>query len=182
MKVYFMRHGQTDWNIEGRINGLTDLGITVAAKEEAKKMGALFLNENKQFSCVVSSPLKRALETACLVSRMKRDEILIFEELKERDFKELEGVTFSEELMGEIESKAESHVSIFKRVIKFLKKISKLNDDEILVVTHESILRHIYTYICKSEYEMIKINNFGYFVAECESGKWKIIFNENKLK
>lgn len=65
MKVYFMRHGETDWNTAHRLQGRTDIPLNEngirAAKECGKKLS------DTEFGLCITSPLKRAVETASLI-------------------------------------------------------------------------------------------------------------------
>ena len=60
--IYVVRHGQTDWNLEGRFQGRIDIPLNEKGKSQAKKTKEKL--EGIKFDKVFSSPLKRALETA----------------------------------------------------------------------------------------------------------------------
>ena len=64
-KLALMRHGHTAWNRAGQIQGRTDIALDAAARDE---LAALKLPADWQNANVVSSPLKRAVETAQLVA------------------------------------------------------------------------------------------------------------------
>jgi probable phosphoglycerate mutase len=61
-KIYLGRHCKTDWNLEGRLIGTTDLSLCEVGWKEAKD--TLPVVEKYGFDRIVSSPLKRALETS----------------------------------------------------------------------------------------------------------------------
>lgn len=67
MKIYFMRHGETDWNAAHRLQGRTDIPLNEngirAAKECGKKLADI------RFGLCITSPLIRAVETASLILR-----------------------------------------------------------------------------------------------------------------
>lgn len=89
--IYLVRHGQTDWNVEGRNQGRTDIELNETgikqAEETAKKL------EGKKFDKVFSSPLKRAYKTAQIICD---DHIVLDERLIERCNGDLEGKLRSE--------------------------------------------------------------------------------------
>ena len=66
MKLYLIRHGQTLWNQEGKIQGKTDIPLN----DEGRKQAGLLAEamENRPVGAVYSSPLKRAFETASCVA------------------------------------------------------------------------------------------------------------------
>lgn len=65
MKIYIIRHGQTEWNKSGRLQGQTDIALNENGKELAVKVG--YALKEISFDRVISSPLARAVETAQLV-------------------------------------------------------------------------------------------------------------------
>ena len=64
--IYVVRHGQTDWNLEGRFQGRIDIPLNEKGKSQAKKTKEKL--EGIKFDKVFSSPLKRALETAKIIT------------------------------------------------------------------------------------------------------------------
>lgn len=82
-KICIVRHGETDWNKEGRCQGKTNISLNengIAQAENLKNK----LNISKIDVCFVS-PLKRALETAKIITDDKLD-LIIDDRIVERDF------------------------------------------------------------------------------------------------
>lgn len=65
MKIYMIRHGQTEWNKSGRLQGQTDIALNENGRELAAKVGQAL--KRIPFDRVISSPLIRSVETAQLV-------------------------------------------------------------------------------------------------------------------
>ena len=88
MKVYIARHGQTDWNIQRRAQGRSDIPLNETGRAQAKN-----LHDNTkdiQFTAVYASPLKRAAETAQIATDGKYN-IIYDDRLMERSFGDFEG-------------------------------------------------------------------------------------------
>ena len=64
--IYIVRHGQTDWNVEGRNQGRTDIELNETGIKQAEEIAKKL--EGKKFDMVFSSPLKRAYKTAQIIS------------------------------------------------------------------------------------------------------------------
>ena len=62
--IYFVRHGQTQWNLENKICGVTDIGLTELGHEQAIEAGRIILQEKNHADEILHSPLIRAAETA----------------------------------------------------------------------------------------------------------------------
>ena len=67
---YFVRHGQTVWNVENKICGCTDSPLTEYGREQARETGRKILAEGIQADEILCSPLSRAKDTAQLISQM----------------------------------------------------------------------------------------------------------------
>ncbi|APF40786.1 histidine phosphatase family protein [Neomicrococcus aestuarii] len=98
----FVRHGQTDWNAEGLLQGGTDVPLNDHGRLQAHETAKL-LKSNGPWDVIVSSPLKRALETAKILADELgcNQHIKTYTELKERSYGDLEGqcrVTLSPEV------------------------------------------------------------------------------------
>jgi len=86
-----VRHSETDWNHEGRVQGSgSDRELTETGKQQAESIGLRLRQENIQ--AIYSSPLQRALDTAQAIARHHQVEVQIEPSLSEIDAGELEGV------------------------------------------------------------------------------------------
>ena len=62
-KLVLMRHGESQWNLENRFTGWTDVDLTETGREQARKAGELLKKEGYQFDLAYTSVLKRAIRT-----------------------------------------------------------------------------------------------------------------------
>ena len=84
-RICLIRHGQTTWNKERKIQGLEDIPLNETGYRQAKDCGEALLKAGWSGCKIVSSPLTRALETAkCIGEVLGIPEIGIAENLKER--------------------------------------------------------------------------------------------------
>jgi len=94
MEIVFVRHGATDWNLQGRCQGATDLDLNEAGLRQAELIAERLSKEN--VAAVYSSRLKRALRTGELIGRLHQLPVRIEDDLRELDHGELEGLTFED--------------------------------------------------------------------------------------
>ena len=90
MKVYIIRHGQTNWNIIKKIQGQQDIELHETGINQAKEKIKIFNEYN--FDLIICSTLKRAMKTAEILNSEKQLPIIYTDALRERKFGELEGV------------------------------------------------------------------------------------------
>lgn len=164
--IYFVRHGQTDWNKAGRIQGHTNTELNDEGRKQAQIVKEK-LNGIK-FDKVFASPLKRAKETAQIISEQ---EIVFDDRLKERCNGELEGKIKTEiKVFPDFNNPNETRFGIeplndFKNRIKsFLDEIAKeYKDKNVLVVTHGGVCIYVRCYFEGEPngniYETYKLNN-----------------------
>ncbi|RYG60295.1 MAG: histidine phosphatase family protein, partial [Alphaproteobacteria bacterium] len=86
---YFLRHGQTDWNLEGRMQGHTDIPLNATGLQQAQ--AAALKLKHLPITHIVTSPLSRALKTAAIAAETLGLPLHIDSNLKERTFGSLEG-------------------------------------------------------------------------------------------
>ncbi|MGH7824809.1 MAG: histidine phosphatase family protein [Candidatus Binatia bacterium] len=94
MEVVLLRHGATDWNLQGRCQGATDLALNETGVRQAESIAARLSRE--KIAAVYSSNLKRAQQTAEFVGRPHSLSINIEEDIRELDHGVLEGLTFND--------------------------------------------------------------------------------------
>lgn len=147
MLLYLVRHGETDWNRQHRIQGLTDIPLNDTGREQARRAGRLLAS--RDWHAVVSSPLQRALETATIIA----DELGLpspttDDQLVERNYGEAEGLDF-DELNRRFPEDApvpgrERRSAVRKRAMAALLRIAAAHPDEsVLVVAHGGLIRAV---------------------------------------
>jgi probable phosphoglycerate mutase len=85
-KLYFVRHGQTFWNVENKICGATDIALTPLGHEQAILTGKEILKAGILFDEIISSPLIRASETARHISEVTKKPMRLDARLTEQNF------------------------------------------------------------------------------------------------
>ena len=90
-KLYLLRHGETEWSLDGRHTGRTDIDLTPAGERQARAAKAVLAAVRGDGPLrVLTSPRRRALRTAELAG-LRVDETT--EELAEWDYGDYEGIT-----------------------------------------------------------------------------------------
>lgn len=98
-KLVLMRHGESQWNLENRFTGWTDVDLTETGREQARKAGELLKREGYAFDVAFTSVLKRAIRTLWLVlDEMDRMWLPVERSwrLNERHYGALQGLNKSE--------------------------------------------------------------------------------------
>ena len=88
-RLVLVRHGETEWSRAGRHTGRTDIPLTAAGREQARRIGVLLAG--RRFSRILSSPLSRAVETSRLAGFPEGVEL--DDDLQEWDYGVFEGRT-----------------------------------------------------------------------------------------
>jgi 2,3-bisphosphoglycerate-dependent phosphoglycerate mutase len=99
IKVVFLRHGESTWNMENRFTGWTDVGLSANGIEEAKAAGKLLKGSGYTFDFAFTSLLKRAIHTLWIVQDTMGTEWLPVEknwQLNERHYGMLQGLNKAE--------------------------------------------------------------------------------------
>lgn len=94
-KLYLIRHGETDWNAAGRIQGLSDIVLNHQGELQAQRLAAR-LAEDGPFAALYSSPLRRAARTAEVIGQRIALPLIPDARLVERSLGELEGLTMGD--------------------------------------------------------------------------------------
>jgi len=94
VRLILVRHGETSWNRDRRIQGVTDLELTEEGVLQAHKLARALAGE--RISLILSSPLKRAYETAKIIASYHGLSVVVNKGLRELDAGDLEGLTYEE--------------------------------------------------------------------------------------
>lgn len=147
MKILFIRHGETDWNKQCKIQGVTDIPLNQHGIETSTRQG----HKLNAFNIVAaySSQLSRAYHTGCLMlahSKHKHLTIHTDKRIMERSFGKLEGYTFQQyydSLNGELGKTVEREEQVHKRIRNFLLECYEKHQHEtIVVVSHGGCIKH----------------------------------------
>lgn len=154
MKLFFIRHGQTDWNIEGKIQGSRNIQLNDTGIKQAEELITKVLEEKYKFSKIYSSPQRRAAKTAEILSKATNIQYIIDDGLGEIDFGAWEGLSwrevreqypteYNEWYVNRRYTKApegESYEDMMKRVLKAIRKIIDENNEDVAIVTHSAVI------------------------------------------
>lgn len=91
MKFVLVRHASTEWNLTGRIQGQTDIGLSPQGRKEAVHLSGIL--SGLGISLIVSSDLKRAKETAEIINSVLHVPLHFDPRLRECSFGQVEGLT-----------------------------------------------------------------------------------------
>lgn len=145
-----VRHGETDWNRDGRFQGHADPPLNARGRRQAQALADLLTGE--RIDAIYSSDLRRAYETAQAVAARRGLDVVVDPELRERDVGEWSGLTlpeieerFPEELRRFRDggrSIGESREALTDRVVGATRRIAAAHPDgQVLVVSHGGALR-----------------------------------------
>ncbi len=155
MKLYLLRHGQTDWNKEKRLSCGNEAKLNQTGIEQAKCAGEIL--KNIDYDLVICSPYDRTKLT-CKIANVKNMPVIFDKRLREREAGVLDGKYFSEFTNEEISDffnynknvhyeNAEDIKDFCKRVWSFLDEIKlEYKDKTVLLVTHNIVIRAIKAY------------------------------------
>ena len=162
LEIYLVRHGETPWNNEGRLQGSKDIPLSKRGFKQAERLADRF--EGLNFSAIYSSNLKRAEQTAATIARKNNMEVIQKKGFREISMGDWEGRLW-EELNQEYPDtlqawkekptmaaipNCEGVVNVAKRGFKTLKNtaLEHKDNDRILIVAHGLLIS---TILCRIE-------------------------------
>ncbi len=143
--IYLIRHGQTDWNLMGRMQGQTDVLLNQNGIADAHNLAQQILKIG--INKIVSSDLKRAKQTAEIINSYLHVPLLFDERLREIGYGDIEGL-IKKDIPPEMwksfnqtpeKINAESFAKIYERVHLFFYELDR--DENTLIVTHGGAIR-----------------------------------------
>lgn len=155
--VYFVRHGQTVWNVENKICGAYDSPLTEKGREQARVTALKIqteINEGRMhIDSILASPLSRAYDTAQEISNIIHIPVKVEERLREQNFGKWEGTprdgkdfALAKENFVDSYGNGESMMRMAQRIYNLLDDLKKDHKHTYLLVAHNGIARIVQSY------------------------------------
>lgn len=194
MKLYLTRHGETDWNLQNRIQGQTDTLLNEKGRDQAKEL-ANRLKEGYGIKTIYTSRQKRAKETAEVIGETIHVTPIVKDGLEEISLGRWEGYTwrqvreqFPEEYQAwylnrryQVPPEGESYQQLLDRLLPALSDIFDENEENVLAVAHSAVIMTLMSDIYNTPFEEMaknyKTGNAGIVEIDPELfrkryGKW----------
>ena len=185
MIFYFVRHGETDWNVQKKIQGTTDVPLNENGLRQARELAEKLVLEKYQIDCAYTSPQLRARATAQTAATALGIECIPLDDLAEMDLGEWEGDNWPniEKNYGEVYYYWNSHRryvrtpggecynDVLRRVFRALEYIMKHEMGNVLVVSHSAILLSLRCYLaglCMDDETMLEFRTKNAEIVEVE--------------
>lgn len=152
MVLYIVRHGQTEENKQKILQGHLPGTLTEQGREQVRLAAESLAHRMVDYKCIVSSDLKRAMDSANIIAEKLNLSVVPMEILRERDWGEYTGMTIQESVAKfyhdghwNFPGEAETDEGIFERAKKALAILAKeYEDSNIIVVTHGQFARNLF--------------------------------------
>ena len=169
---YFVRHGQTVWNVENKICGATDSPLTEHGRQQAAETGKNIVESGIKADEILYSPLSRAADTAKHISEITGIPARVEPRLIEQNFGKYESTVRNGEEFQKAKQQfitrydgGESMLHLAQRIYNLLDEIKEESDHKTyILVAHNGISRVIQSYF----YEMTNEEYATFGVKNCE--------------
>jgi probable phosphoglycerate mutase len=169
-ELLLVRHGETDWNAEGKLQGHTDRPLNDYGRRQAQALADKLAGES--IDAVYASDLSRARETAEILGAKLGLPVVVDPDLREKNWGNWEGLTSDERLHIEFEGEtSEAHRD---RTLSAVQRIVERHPGErVVVVTHGGSLRRIQAAV--SGFALPVIENCAVWGLAHEGGRFRPI-------
>lgn len=185
MLIGFVRHGLTDWNAVGKIQGQTDIPLNDEGRLQARMLAERLKNEPYRWDYIITSGLSRAEETGSILASILNIPMLEPDiRLRERAYGLVEGLTADERetRYGKdwklLDLGQEKDMDLQARGMAFMEEMwTKYPDGNMLVVTHGGFLAQLYGSLYKDQV-VERIGNLSLTILEKKDIDWvPLLFN-----
>ena len=177
--VGLLRHGQTDWNIDFRLQGVTDIPLNSTGIAQARSAAKAIPQGYWNF--VASSPLTRAVDTAQIIAeQISIPELVIEPLLLERSFGDAEGMTHAEwkaKYPDGLPPGGESLEVLRMRAIQLLEHLlAQYRGTKVLAVSHGALIRKLVRMVSQGEFPLDgqRFENTSLTVIKHNQNGWQI--------
>ena len=167
--LYFTRHGETVWNFENNICGMTDSPLTEKGRQQARELGRKVKESGVQIDEILYSPLSLAADTAKAVAEATGLPARCEPRLREQCFGKYEGTPrdgaefrISKTHFADRYDGGESMMQLAQRIYNLLDELRQDENKTYLLVAHNGIARVVESYfhdMTNEEYSAAGIKN-----------------------
>lgn len=183
MLVGLIRHGLTDWNAAGRIQGQSDIPLNDVGRNQARRL-ALRLKEDRSYRWdgVITSGLLRAQETGVIIAEHLNLPLLKSDpRIMERSYGQVEGLTalereskwgkdWNQQDLGQ-----ESNQLVQERALSFMSDlVVNYSDQNILVISHGGLLAQLYIAMYRDVYNE-RLGNLSLSIVQRSQDQWNML-------
>lgn len=185
MLIGLIRHGLTDWNAAGRIQGQSDIPLNNEGRKQAELLGERLLQEPYRWDYCVTSSLSRAAETGQIIAAKLGIPLLEPDHrIRERAYGQVEGLTAAERELkwgkewNLLSLGQETDVQLQVRALAFMEDISaQYPDQNVLVISHGGFLAQLYIALYKDKYSE-RLGNLSLTILEKQEQEWNpLLYN-----
>lgn len=148
-----IRHGETDWNAIGKLQGRTDIPLNETGILQAEECSEFL--KSSQWDVLITSPLKKAKQTAKIIKKNVNVSVIEMEEFLERDYGDAEGMAYAErtsKFPDSIYPNQEERTSLNKRIMEGIEKINqRYEDKKVMLVAHGAVINSILSVLSNGE-------------------------------
>ena len=170
-RIYFVRHGETVWNVENKICGMTDSPLTENGRAQARQTGALVHASGLHIDEILYSPLSRAADTAKAIAAATGIPAREEPRLREQCFGKYEGTPrdgaefkVSKTHFADRYDGGESMLQLAQRLYNLLDELKADENKTYLLVAHNGIARVVQSYF----YDMTNEEYAAFGIQNCE--------------
>ena len=170
-RIYFVRHGETVWNVENKICGMTDSPLTENGRAQARQTGALVHASGLHIDEILYSPLSRAADTAKAIAAATGIPAREEPRLREQCFGKYEGTPrdgaefkVSKTHFADRYDGGESMLQLAQRLYNLLDELKADENKTYLLVAHNGIARVVQSYF----YDMTNEEYAAFGIRNCE--------------
>ena len=182
MQICLVRHGETDWNNLGKLQGREDIPLNMAGIEQMNDTADYL--KNFYWKVIICSPLLRAKKSAEIIAK-KTGNLKICEDVDfiERDYGKASGMTTDERKLSFPDGKwigAEALETLQNRTVNaLLKHVQKYEGNNIIIVSHGAAIYSILAYLSRNEIGTgeVRLKNACMTLLEKTENEIKIIFH-----
>jgi probable phosphoglycerate mutase len=194
MTIFFLvRHGETDWNTQGRWQGHTDIPLNAIGRAQAQRLAERLRDEGASFDIIYSSDLQRAWETASILGAALDLVPRPLPTLREIDVGGWGGLTHAEvlardpDLLSRIDSgedvrrggTGERFVDLYRRVVDATERLAtEHSKGRLMLVTHGGAMRALLLHAARDKADALprplQIGNTSIAVLRRAPSGWSI--------